>query len=108
MNNLTLNIYSADGKTIEKTLSATEFDLTFGTIRKLMKLLKIEKTTDSMQLLTTIMSVWDDVTDILSRIFPEATDDDWNNVKVKELLPAIVSIAKYSLAQALHIPTEKN
>lgn len=108
MKNIKLNVYGDDGKTVVKTLSGTEYDLTFGTIRKLMALLKIDKANNTLDLLARINDAWDDITKILDNIFEEATEEDWAHVKVKELLPVIVSIVKYSLAQALTIPTEKN
>lgn len=108
MNKFVLNVYAEDGVTVKKELIASEFDLTFGTIRKLMKLLKIDKAKDTVQLLAAINDAWDDITSLLERIFTEATEEDWDNVKVKELLPLVVKIAKYALAQAVSIPTEKN
>lgn len=108
MKNITINVYESDMKTVKKTLSAREYDLSFGTIRKLMKLLKIESAADSFELLQIIDDAWEEITEILDTVFAEATEDDWNYVKLKELLPALVSITKYSLSAALKIPTEKN
>lgn len=108
MKNITINVYESDMKTVKKTLNASEFDLSFGTIRKLMKLLKIENAADSFELLKIIDEAWEEITEILDTVFIEATENDWNHVKVKELLPALVVIAKYSLTTALKIPTEKN
>lgn len=108
MKNITINVYESDMKTVKKTLIAREYDLSFGTIRKLMKLLKIENAADSFELLQIIDNAWEEITEILDTVFDEATEDDWNFVKLKELLPALVAITKYSLSAALKIPTEKN
>lgn len=108
MKNITINVYERDMKTVKKTLIASEYELSFGTIRKLMKLLNIESAEDSFELLRIIHEAWDEITEVLDLVFIEATEDDWNNVKVAELLPALVQISKYSLKAALKIPTEKN
>lgn len=103
-----LNVYADDGVTVVKTLTGTEFDLTFGTVRKLMKLLKIDKAENSFDLLVILNDAWEEITSILGKIFTDATDDDWDHVNLKELLPVVVQITKYSLSKALSIPTEKN
>lgn len=108
MTEFELNVYAEDGVTVAKKLVASDIDLGFGTIRKLMKLLKINQMKDTVQLLAVIVDAWDDITSLLEKIFTDATDEDWDHVKVKELLPLIVQIAKYTLAQAVSIPTEKN
>jgi hypothetical protein len=33
-------------------------------------------------------------------------DEDWDNVKVSELIPVILEILKYSFTQMLSIPTD--
>lgn len=106
MKNITLNVY--DDEKVVKTLVASEYKLKFGTVRKLMKLLNLDNTDNSLELLRTINETWDELTAILNKVFDTATEDDWDNVYVEELLPVVVQIAKYSLSQALHIPTEKN
>lgn len=108
MKNITINVYERDMKTVKKTLIAREYDLSFGTIRKLMGLLRLESAEDSFELVKIVHEAWDEITEVLDLIFIEATDEDWDNVKVAELLPALVAISKYSLKAALKIPTEKN
>lgn len=104
--NLTLNVYSEDKKSIAKTVKATEYDLMFGTVNKLMGILKIEETKDTTELLKVVYSAWNEITSILTEVFPEMEASDWDYVKVKELMPVIVTIAKYSITEALSIPTE--
>ena len=43
MKKFQLNVYDKDGKNIVKTLEGSEINLKFGMVRKLMKLLKIDK-----------------------------------------------------------------
>lgn len=108
MKKFQLNVYDKDGKNIVKTLEGSEINLGFGTVRKLMKLLKIDNTTNSLELLATINGAWEELISILDRVFVDATEEDWDNVQLNELIPVLVQIVKYSLTKALSIPTEKN
>ena len=63
-----------------------------------MEILHIEKATDTRELLGTIYDVWGELTDVLSQIFPTLTDDEWNRVKVSELIPVIMEVLKQSFS----------
>ena len=104
--NLTLNIYDDKGKTIVKTYESSTYDLMFGTINALMKLLKIEELDNQLELLKIIANAWDEITNVLNGVFEGVTPDDWNHVKVKELVPVIVKIAKFTISEAMTIPND--
>lgn len=104
--NLILKIYDESGKNIVKSCESTVYDLMFGTVMKLMELLKIEDMNNQMEMLKTVYEAWDEIKIVLSAVFPEATDEDWKHVKVKELLPIIIDIAKYSVTEMFVIPTD--
>ena len=104
--NLTLNIYDETGKEIVKTVKSSTFDLMFGTIHKLMNLLKIEDIDNNLEVLQIVYGAWDEITNVLSSVFPDVTDEDWKHVKVKELLPIIINIGKFAVTEALNIPTD--
>lgn len=105
MNNLKLNVYAEEGFVI-KTFEANPIDLEFGTIRSLMELLNIENIEDTTTLLKSIYGAWSDLKVILKRCFPEMEYEDWEHVKLKELLPLVVDILKYSFAEILTIPKD--
>ena len=105
-NELVLNVYD-DENNIVKTSKAVLVELKFGTIRKLMKLLNVDNIDDTAELLKTVYGAWDQVTKTLNSCFPEMTDDDWDNVKISELVPVLMSILKYSFTQMLSIPADK-
>lgn len=107
MNELTLNVYDDENKVV-KTSKAELVDLKFGAIRRLMKLLNIDDINNTAELLKTVYSAWDQLTKILNGCFPDMTEDDWDNVKVSELLPALMSILKYSFTQILNIPADSS
>jgi flagellin-specific chaperone FliS len=107
MNELTLNVYDDENKVV-KTSKAELVELKFGAIRKLMKLLNIDNINDTAELLKTVYSAWDQLTKILNSCFPDMTEDDWDNVKVSELIPVLITILKYSFTQMLTIPADSS
>ncbi len=104
--NLKLNVYDSTGKNIAKTCTAETFDIMFGTVNTLMNLLKIEQLDNQVELIKTICDAWDELTNILNNVFPNMTDEDWNHVKVKELVPIIVGIVKYTISETMSIPSD--
>lgn len=104
--NLVLKIYDDNGKNIVKSYESTTYDLMFGTVMSIMDLLKIEDIDNQMEMLKTVYNAWDEIKAVLSGVFPEATEEDWKHVKVKELLPMILEIAKFSVTEMLSIPTD--
>ena len=107
-NTITLKVYEKDKKTVKKELSATPQDLMFGSVRSLMKLLKIEDINDTSELLHVVYEAWEELVEILEDFFPEAEDDDWNNVKLNELIPVIIAILGISFAGVLNLPKDKS
>ena len=104
--NLVLKIYDNKGKNIIKSYESSPYDLMFGTVMSLMDLVKIESIDDQMELLKVIHSAWDEIKEVLSGVFPKVTDEEWRHVKVKELMPLIIDIAKFAVTDMLTIPTE--
>lgn len=107
MKEVTLNVYDDENKVV-KTSKAELVELKFGAIRKLMKLLNVDDINDTAELLKTVYNAWDQLTKILDRCFPDMTEDDWDNVKVSELIPVLMTILKYSFTQMLNIPTDSS
>ena len=105
-----LNVYD-DENHIVKQAEATPVSLMFGAVRKLMKLLKIENAKDTWDILTTVSEVWEELTALLSKCFPEMKEEDWDHVKLEELIPAVLAVIKASFNKLGEIPqddTEKN
>lgn len=105
MEKLVLNVYD-DEDNIVKTSTAELIELKFGSIRKLMKLLNIDNIDDTSELLKVLYGAWEQITKVLTGCFPDMTDEDWDNVKVSELIPVLMGILKYSFTQMLTIPTD--
>ena len=101
---LTLNIYDKTGRNIIRTAKADTFDLMFGTVMSLMELLKIEDMDDQLELLKVVAGAYDEITGVLSAVFPDVTETEWKFVKVKELMPIIIDIAKFAVSETFVIP----
>lgn len=108
MENITLKIYDESGKNVVKIYEAVAYEIPFGTIRALMGILKVEELDNQAELLKLLSNAWDKILDVLSNVFPECTDEEWDRVKTKEVLKAIIGIAKYAISDIFVVPTEKN
>ena len=73
-----------------------------------MEILKIDTIEDTTDLLKVIYNAWDSLVVVLSQIFPDMTPEDFEHVKVKELVPVIMDVLKYSFSEILGLPREKN
>lgn len=105
MDKLILNVYD-DKDNVTKTSEAQLVDLRFGTIRSLMELLNVDDINDTSQLLKTVYGAWEQIITILGRVFPDMAEEDWENIKLSELLPILVIILKSSFVQILSIPND--
>lgn len=102
---MVINVYDKEGNVV-KTCEAQFIDIRFGTVRNLMKLLKIDDVTDTANLLTMVYDAWEELTVILSDIFPDIEGDEWDNIKLNELVPTVLQIIKESFAQIMSIPKD--
>lgn len=98
---LELNIYK-DGK-IEKTYTANEYDLMFGTIEDLISLIDNDKlflnkneieTFDSVSLF--VKNAFKEIKTLLKDIFPGVTDEELRRTKTKEIVRLLISLIKFS------------
>ena len=100
-----INVYD-DNDNIVKVAEAKVIDLKFGTIRSLMELLNIDNVDYTGELLKMIYSAWDQIVVILDQCFPTMEYGDWDNVKLKELVPVMVEIMKFSFGEILKVPKD--
>lgn len=102
---ITIKVYEKDKKTVKMECKADTVDLEFGTVRRLMALFDY-KNLDNATLLSLIFEEWNDLVSILSEAFPDMENDDWDHVKMKELLTVIKNIAVVAIKDMLSIPTD--
>ena len=101
-----INVYDDEGK-IVKTVTGEPVHFRFGTIRKLMKLVEVEKAEDTGELLSIVGGAWKEITRILSRCFPDMTEEDWDGVEINELIPTVIEIVKDAVSEINKIPGDK-
>ena len=104
---LKINVYDDDDKVIKES-KANTVDLRMGQVSAIMELLDADNLETSVDLMNTVNKAWKQLTKILSKIFPDMSDGDWDNVKISELLPILVIVIKESLAEMMKIPKSKN
>lgn len=100
-----LNIYDDRGKEVVKTYESETYDIMFGTVSAIMDVIKVDQIDNQTELIKVICSAWNELTDVLSGVFPGVTKDEWKYVKVKELVPIIIEIIKFAVTDMLSIPT---
>ena len=105
METLKINVYD-DNDNVVKVCEAKPIDLKFGAIRSIMKLLKVDDINDTGELLKAVYNTWNQLTTILCDCFPEMTDEDFDNVKLNELIPTVVAVLKLSFTKILEIPSD--
>lgn len=105
MQTLIIKVYDENNNVVKKC-EAKDIDIKFGTIRSLMKLLKIDDIDDTASLLRMVYETWEELTRILSQCFPDMTDKDWDNVKLNELIQTLIDVFKSSFSSILSIPSD--
>ena len=104
---LKITVYD-DNDNVMKECTAQTVDVKFGQVAAIMELLDVESVEDSVQMMRMIKKAWKQLVRILSKIFPDMEDDDWNNVSLKELLPVLILILRDSFKEMMAIPKLKN
>lgn len=100
---LKLKIYDENNE-VKREVEATFVDIKMGTVRRLMKLLKVDDINDTGELFKLVGEVWDELIKVLDQIFPDVTDEEWDYVSISELLPTVIQILKGSFTQMSKIP----
>lgn len=101
---LKLNIYKSQSE-IEKTYTAQDYDVMYGTVEDLLDLLDLEALTGSdndgiiRAVSRLIRSRADVINPLLKDIFHGLTDDELRRTKTKEIVGVIVGLAGFSIDQ---------
>lgn len=102
---LKLKIYDKNNE-VKREAEAAFVDIKMGTVRRLMKLLKVDDLNDNASLLKLVSEVWDELTKILNQIFPDVKEEEWDYVSMSELIPIVIQILKGSFTQMAKIPND--
>ena len=100
-----LNIYK-NQREVEKTYEIDNYDLMYGTVEDILSMFDdIDDFSDNMQLFKIVQKNRQKVNDLLKDIFPDLTDKELRNIKLKELIPVFMELFVYVQAS---FGTEKN
>lgn len=95
---LKLNIYK-NNKEIEKTYTASEFDLMWGTMEDLINAVDLDKINDSIEVGKMVVKILPQVKPLLKQVFDGLTDEELKRTKVKELTPVFINVFKYAFSE---------
>ena len=104
---LYITVYNDKDEEVKKC-KAEYTDIRFGQIASVMELLNIEEVENNMDLMKTVYKAWKQLVKVLEKSFPDMTSEDWDNVKLSELLPVLIAILKQSFSEMKTIPKSKN
>lgn len=102
---LKLNIYEKERnietgkKEIMKTYTTDEYDLMYGTVEDILVLFDNVNVNDTTQMLKVIMKFMNQLKPLLKDVFFGLTDEEMKQIKVKELIPVIISILQMAMSQ---------
>lgn len=108
MEKVTINVYDNNGNIVKTCEADKHIDIEFGTVRALMELLNIEDVPDTVTLMRVIYNAWDQLINVLNQCFKDMIYEDWEHVKINELIPVLFEIIRYSFSEMMNIPQEKN
>lgn len=109
---LKLNIYK--GRNIEKTYTAEEYELLFGTVEDILNVIDIDaiKTGSDEEIIkvvgNAVVKSMDIIKPLIKEVFEGITDDELKHTKVTELALVVVDIVKYTIAEISKGATGKN
>ena len=87
-----LNIYK--GKKIEKTYTATSYDLMYGTVEDFINIIDVDKINDEIAVAGMIVKGFGQVKPLLMDVFEGLTEEELKNTKIKELVTVIIELGK--------------
>lgn len=99
-----LDIYK--GNKIIKTVEAEGAALTFGVIKGLSKIIKLDGLKSTSDVSKACFEAMDGLVEILSMIFPDMTEEDWDGVQIKDMIDLILELSRTAVTEALMLPTD--
>jgi len=100
---LKLKIYDENNE-VKREVKAEFVDIKTGTIRRMMRLLKIDDVDNTAELFKLVSQVWDELVKVLDQIFPGVTEEEWDYVSLSDLMPIVINVLKASFTQMAKIP----
>ena len=94
---LELKIYKKDKKTVEKTYRANTVELSFGTVRTVMQVIKPEELdlNDEQSVGMALLNGWTVVDPLFSDIFPGMTSEELDRAKLPDMIRVVRQVFAY-------------
>ena len=103
-----LRIYDKTGKTLEKTYTATQIDLMWGTMEDLVQCVDLDKVDDKAAVGGMILKLLPQLKPLLMQIFEGVTEEEIRRTKVSELVPIFIQAIKYCFSEIKTLDNGKN
>lgn len=103
---LKLNIYKNQHE-IEKTFTASGYDLMLGTCEDVMNVIDIDQLDNNAAVAMMVVKGYGTLKPLLKDIFEGLTDEDLRGIKVKELIPLFMDIC-HNIVESLGILQQGN
>jgi len=108
MATMILNIYKKDNKNeIDKTYRSESYDLMLGTVEEFMQIIDVDKLTDNTEVAKMVIKCYGKLKPLLKDVFDGVTDEELDQVKIKELIPVVLSIGT-SIVESLNLVKSGN
>lgn len=104
MQELRLPVKNKQGEVVKEVIAYTP-QIYLGTIMNLMELLEIGDDINGLELMKKVSTAWREVKEILSDIFPEMEEEDWEYIRLNDLIPIILQVVRYTFAEIMTIPS---
>lgn len=88
---LKLYTYESDRKTVAKTYTAESIDISYGTARNVMKVLRPEELdmNDKKKLGMALLGAWEQVEPLLMDLFPGVSSEELDTVKMSNVIEVL-------------------
>lgn len=113
---LKLNIYNKNSKEIDKTYISNDCDIMFGTCENIIGLMDfdflLDDDSNSEKLLSTVTNIvrgsFNEVKNLLKEVFPDVTDDELKNTKLREIVSLVINIVKFTFTGIADVGKKKS
>lgn len=107
MAEITLNIYKADKKEIEKTYTTKGYKLMYGTVKNFMEIIDLDKIDDNSEVAKMILKGYDQIEPLILDIFPDLLEEELRRTGVDDIVLMIKQTAS-AIGESLGLLKSKN